>query len=60
MSATIIPFPRRHRDELARMEAEIRARSEAALAADPVRRAMLAKAREAIAKLPLHPTTPLQ
>lgn len=51
MTATVIPFPRLHRDELARIEAAMRARSAAALAADASRRELLAKARQAIARL---------
>lgn len=52
MTAVIIPFPRLHRDELARLEAAMRARSEARLAADPSLRALRAKAIEAISRLP--------
>lgn len=49
MSATVIPFPRMHRDEEERLLAEWHART----MADPVRRALLEKARKAIAALPM-------
>lgn len=48
MSATVIPFPRMHRDEEERLLAEWHART----MADPVRRELLEKARKAIAALP--------
>lgn len=52
MSAQIIQFPRLHRDVEDRLFEEWKARSDAALAADPEKQALLAKAQSAIAKLP--------